>query len=257
MVCHLASAHGEDTTSYPGGGSSVHYMIYLPLYNGVAQLSIGYSDAGGGVVVPGRGTALDKPDRPAIVWFGTSITQGGAASRPGSHFINGIVRSLGRPVVNWGFAGPGKMELSVAKYLVQIEPRPAAVVIDCLPDMNAAAVAKNTAPLVKYLRANGLANTPILLVEGTNYTNQWLVPNTGPGVPATWQQPAKRAALWSEYQKLVSAGDANLHYVRGSQLLGQQSDDLESPLVGGVHPSDLGEERLRSFWVKQLPTVVS
>ena len=227
----------------------------LPLYNGVSQLSIGHSDAGGGAVEPGTGTTLDSP-QPAIVWFGTSIAQGGAASRPGSHFINGVSRSLGRPIINYGFAGPGQMQLSVAKYIAQITPAPAAVVVDCLPDMDAALVTARTAPLVKFLRAHGLSKTPILLVEGTNYTNQWLVPNTGPGVPTTWQQPAKRAALRAEYDKL-RAKDENLHYVQGSQLLGQEEGDLESPLVMGVHPSDLGEERLRSFWVQRLPQLLS
>lgn len=93
---------------------------------------------------------------------------------------------------------------------MQVQPPPAAVVIDCLPDMHASMVTANTAPLVKYLRTHGLAKTPILLVEGTNYTNQWLIPNTGPGVPMTWEQPAKRAALRAEYEKLVAAGDTNL-----------------------------------------------
>lgn len=248
-----AQMHGNLTlTCGLGGGVSGKYLLYLPLYNGVSQLSIGHSVP----ILPGTGTAVDTA-QPAIVWFGTSITQGGAASRPGAQFINGIARSLGRPVINWGFAGPGQMQLSVAKFLVQIKPAPAAVVIDCLPDMNAAMVAQNTAPLVKFLRAHGLSTTPILLVEGTNYTNQWLIPNTGPGVPTTWHQPDKRAALLAEYQKLVAAGDKNLHYVRGTQLLGQETGDLESPLVMGVHPSDLGEERLRSFWVKQLPAILA
>lgn len=94
-------------------------------------------------------------------------------------------------------------------------------------------------------------------MEGSNYTNQWLIPNTGPGVPTTWEQPAKRAALRAEYEKIVAAGDTNLHYVGGGELLGQEAGDLESPLVMGVHPSDLGEERLRSFWVKRLPAILA
>eukprot|EP01050_Picozoa_sp_SAG11_P006388 SAG11_NODE_493_length_8965_cov_4.112339_5_plen_660_part_00 len=246
LLCHLGSANQLSPKLR-------NYILYLPLYNGVKQLSIGHSS--NAVLKPGVETALDRA-APAILWFGTSITQGGAASRPGAQFINGIARSLGRPVINWGFAGPGQMELSVAKYIAQIQPPPAAVVIDCLPDMDAAMVTARTAPLVRYLRAHGLTSTPIVLAEGTNYTNQWLVPSAGPGVPATWQQPAKRAAFRVEYEKLVTAGDKNLHYVEGSSLLGQEKGDLESPLVMGVHPSDLGEERLRSFWVKKLPQLL-
>jgi hypothetical protein len=48
-----------------------------------------------------------------------------------------------------GLQGPGQMELSVAKYMVQIDPAPAAFVIDCLPDMDAAAVSEKTGPLVR------------------------------------------------------------------------------------------------------------
>jgi hypothetical protein len=72
-------------------------------------------------------------------------------------------------------------------------------------------------------------------VEGTNYTNQWLIPNDGAGVPTTWQQPAKRAAFLAEYDKLAANATLFLHYITGSQLLGQTSEDLESPLVGGVY----------------------
>lgn len=148
------------------------------------------------------------------------------------------------------------MQLSIAKYIVQMDPAPAAVIIDCIPDMTAALISEHAAPLVSYLRANGLAHTPLLLVEGTNYTGQWLIPNIGPGVPATWMQPTKRAALRAEYDKLVGNGVKNLHYIEGAQLLGGSNVDNESPLVGGVHPSDLGEERMRNFWVKQLPSII-
>lgn len=115
VVCHLGSARdGNNTVFNRADPLQVHYLLYLPLYNGVSQLSIGHSNADGGVLTPGTGTALDK-EQPPVVWFGTSITQGGAASRPGAQFINGISRSLGRPIINWGFAGPGQMDLSVAK----------------------------------------------------------------------------------------------------------------------------------------------
>ena len=63
----------------------------------------------------------------------------------------------------------------------------------------------------------------------------------------------RQQEMEQEYEKLRAAGDSHLHYVSGAALLGQVDGDLESPLVGGVHPSDLGEERLRAFWVKALP----
>ena len=58
---------------------------------------------------------------------------------------------------NFGFAGNGKMELSVAKYLSMVEA--SVLVIDCLPNMDAEAVANQTIPLVQYLRNNGCKNS--------------------------------------------------------------------------------------------------
>ena len=46
-------------------------------------------------------------DRPVIV-YGTSITQGGCASRPGSCYTNILSRKLNRPLLNYGFSGNGQ-----------------------------------------------------------------------------------------------------------------------------------------------------
>ena len=125
LLCHLGSAQGSSYTQYKSSSAAwAHYLLYLPLYNGVLQLSIGHSSVGNAVVEPGTGTALDKGrGRPPLVWFGTSITQGGAASRPGAQFINGVARSLNRPVINWGFAGSGKRACLFATH-VHALPRP-------------------------------------------------------------------------------------------------------------------------------------
>merc|ERR1711924_297435 len=225
-------------------------MLYMPLYNGVSNVTIGHY---GGILQTGQGTKIDDNQAAApVVWFGTSIVQGGAASRPGAQWFNGLSRTLSSPILNWGFAGPGQMQLSVAKYLVQVQPTPSVIVIDCLPDMQPALVTFRTAPLVQYLRRHLPAETKILLVEGTDYTNEWLLPD-GPPADPTYQQIAKRKALRTEFLKLQAAGDSELYYVAGDELLRMKGDiDLESPLVGGVHPSDLGQERLRHFWSQHL-----
>ena len=44
----------------------------------------------------------------------------------------------------------------------------AAIIIDCLPNMNTGQVTNRTVPLVKYLRAHGHAKTPIVLVQTQN-----------------------------------------------------------------------------------------
>ena len=71
-------------------------------------------------------------------------------------------RRLDTPIVNLGFSGNGRMDLELAELLAEIET--SVYVIDCLPNMNAAAVAENAVPFVERLRA-ARPETPIVLVE--------------------------------------------------------------------------------------------
>ena len=147
--------------------------------------SVGFTD---GITMHGR-----KP----IVWYGTSIDQGGVASRPGATYTNVLTRSLGRMVLNFGFAGNGKDETSVAEYLVRV---PAALfVLDCLPNLNAEEVTERTAPLVRYLRAHGHADTPIVLAAGTTYgdtsRSHTVRPLSAPGAP---EGPPSELRTWPE-----------------------------------------------------------
>lgn len=106
------------------------YRLHLPLYNGVAKLSLGFNANNHCVLVAdtdSRTLAIEA--KLPVVWYGTSIAQGGVASRPGMAFTNSIASNIERPVLNFGFSGNGIMEIGVAQWLVQIEA--AAYVIDC------------------------------------------------------------------------------------------------------------------------------
>ena len=112
------------------------YRLHLPLYNGVLNLSLGFNAKGAGctnnhcvLVADTDPRTLAVDSKPPVVWYGTSIAQGGVASRPGMAFTNSIARNIDRPVLNFGFSGNGIMEIGVAQWLVQIEA--AAFVIDC------------------------------------------------------------------------------------------------------------------------------
>ena len=65
-------------------GSQREYMAYLPLYDGVESLSIGI-DSTATISAPRVQT---HQSRKPIVFYGTSITQGGCASRPGKNYSN-------------------------------------------------------------------------------------------------------------------------------------------------------------------------
>jgi hypothetical protein len=196
------------------------YFAYLPLYNGVESLEIGVPP---GAKFEGLAPRAEKP----LVFYGTSITHGASASRPGMVHTAILGRHLEMPVVNLGFSGNGKMDAGVGEFLVKIDA--AAYVIDCLPNMSPAEVRQKCPPLVKLIRA-ARPETPIVLVEDRRYANSWIVPGKKK------YNDENHAALRECYDALVKEGFKKLYYVPGDDLIG---DDAEGS-TDGSHPNDLG-----------------
>jgi len=199
------------------------YAIYLPLYNGIDSLSIGVPT---GATFERLAPRTEKP----IVFYGTSITHGASASRPGMAHVAILGRRFDRPVVNLGFSGNGRMDAAVGDLLVKIDA--AVYVIDCLPNMDAAAVTLKCVPLVKQIRA-ARPTTPIVLVEDRRQTNAWILP------ALNQFHHDNHAALRACWAALKKEGITGLYYLEGDDLLG---DDDEAA-TDGSHPSDLGMVR--------------
>lgn len=199
------------------------YMLYLPLYNGVSSVELGIDKTSFLAVAQPR----PETHRKAILFYGTSITQGGCASRPGMVHTAILGRHLNYPVINLGFSGSGRMEAEMADLLAEVDP--AVYVLDCLPNMDAKAVSERVVPFVKKLRA-AHPQTPILLVEDRTYSNSFLISGS------LQRNQTNRAALEKAYQTLLADGIQHLAYLHGEKLLGADGEDT----VDGSHPTDLG-----------------
>lgn len=200
-------------------------MLYLPLYNGVTSVQIGIPrDAK--LTVPDE-ASLGKP----IVFYGTSITQGACASRPGMAATAIVGRALDMPVINLGFSGSGVMELSMAELISEVDA--SAYVLDCLWNMRPEQVTERTVPFVKILRQKH-PDTPIYLVEDSSV---W-------GFTPT----AKGKLLRAEYQKLKAGGVKNVYFISNEGMLG---DDTEGT-VDTTHPNDLGMMRQAQVFIREL-----
>ena len=68
------------------------YMVYLPLYDGLVSLEIGVNAAS----VLEQPTLESPVQKKPVVMYGTSILQGGCASRPGMAHTNILSRRLNR-----------------------------------------------------------------------------------------------------------------------------------------------------------------
>lgn len=203
------------------------YLLYLPLYNGVQAVAIGVPASA--ALEPGLPRPADRA-KPVVVW-GTSIVQGGCASRPGMAYPAILGRYLDRPMINLGFSGNGQLEIEVARLLAELDA--AAYVLDCLPNLGPEAVAQRTGPVVETLRA-AHPDTPIILVENITYQGSWIYPEADRG------HTAKNVALRQVYTQLQAAGVPHLYYVSGDSLLGE---DMEGT-VDGTHATDLGFLRM-------------
>jgi hypothetical protein len=195
------------------------FAAYLPLYNGVESLSIGVSP-------DSKFEAMAPRARP-IVFYGTSITHGACASRPGMVHTAILGRRFDMPVVNLGFSGNGKMDAAVGDFLTQIDA--SAFVIDCLPNMSADLVSQRCIPLVKQIRAQK-PDTPILLVEDRRNTNSWILPSRDK------HHTENHKALRTAFDTLASEAIDHLYYVPGDALYGTDGDGA----TDGSHASDLG-----------------
>lgn len=199
---------------------SREYMAYLPLFNSVDQLSFGVPARASWELLPPR---KSKP----IVFYGTSITHGRGASRPGTCHVAILGRRLDMPVVNLGFGGVGRMDPPVGEYLAKIDA--AVYVIDCLPNMDAALVRERCIPFVTRLRA-ARPETPIVLVEDRRNANSWILP------ARDHYHTENHAALHECYAALLSSGIGGIVYLSGDGLFGSDNDGS----VDGSHPTDLG-----------------
>ena len=215
------------------------YLIYLPLYNGVTSVEIGVPEKASLMKALPRAPGRGKP----VVFYGTSITQGACASRPGMVHTAILGRRLNVPIINLGFSGNGRMEPEVARFMAELDP--AIYVIDCLPNLHGKLTAERTEPLVRILR-EAHPKTPILLVEDRSYANSFLL------TERRNRNEENRIALKAAYERLKAAGDDNLYYLEGASLLGEDREDT----VDSSHPTDLGFFRQANAFEKVLGPIL-
>jgi hypothetical protein len=201
-------------------------MVYLPLYNGVQELEIGIPEGAICTLPPNRPIGM-KP----IVFYGTSIVQGSAASRPGMTYPAMLCRRLDQTMINLGFSGNAICEPEVADLLAELDP--AVYVLDPLPNMGMEMITQSMPKLIEKIR-KAHPKTPIVLIEHIDLGDAPVNPSRRPGYLASNRE------LRKIYEQRKKDGDRKIYYVRGEKLLGTDGQGT----VDRVHPSDLGFMRM-------------
>ena len=212
--------HGFETWR-PAGGGLATYTVNMPLYDPVEEVWIGLSkDA---EVGPAPSYRVEKP----VLYYGSSITQGGCASRPGNAYQAMISRRLDADFVNLGFSGNAKGEEAIRDYLPTVD----ASVFVCDYDHNAPNaehLARTHGPLYEaYRRVR--PDTPVVFVSK---------PDFHPGT----EDERRREIILETYEWAKSQGDRRVLFVDGATLF--DGPFADSCTVDGCHPNDLGFFRM-------------
>lgn len=205
-------------------GSMHECMIYLPLYDGVTDMYVKLDE--GATVNKGNYDAIDATKR--VVMYGTSILQGGCASRVGMSPTAILSRQLNAEVINLGFSGGGKMEVTAAQEIAKI-PNVSAFVIDPVPNCDDVMCRDLTYDFVKTIR-DANPGVPVIMVEGPIYPYAHYNSYYGEYLPL------KNKYFHDNYLRLLEENPTNLYYVTSENLDGVEDDGT----IDGIHLSDLG-----------------
>lgn len=225
LIPAMNEGHGcrqKQSASFPLPGGMRHYALYLPLYNGLTQLLLGFPQ--GAQIAPGRKLKIEKP----IGFYGSSITQGGCAGKAGSAYTTILCRRLDAPQINLGFSGNGRGEASMAQHIAGLSM--SAFVLDY--DHNAPTVEhleKTHEPFFRIIR-QAQPELPIVLVSRPDF-------DAKPEICAQ-----RRAVIRATYERAAAAGDRHVYFVDGETLFGETDRDMCA--VDGTHPNDLGFLRM-------------
>lgn len=205
-------------------GKMHEYVIYFPLYDGIEDFSVKVDS--GAVITKGSPEVINANRR--IVAYGTSILQGGCASRTGMAATNIIGRELNCEVVNLGFSGEGKQDTYIARAMATI-PDVDVFLLDPVPNCTEMMCDTLTYNFVKTLRALR-PNVPIVMLEGPIYPYARYDSFFGKYLPK------KNDAFRRNYERLKAENPNNLYYVTSEGLDGPEDDGT----VDGIHLTDLG-----------------
>ncbi|MBE7051932.1 MAG: hypothetical protein E7395_05115 [Ruminococcaceae bacterium] len=191
-------------------------IINFPLYSNVIDLYIGLD--GDAVIGEGKAYVNEKP----AVFYGSSITQGGCASRPGTCYQGVVSRRFNMDYINLGFSGNAKGEDEMIDYIKNLYM--SLFVLDY--DYNAPSPEhlNNThEKLFKAVRENH-KDIPIIIMSRPRF---YLTP----------EEELRRSIVETTYKNALASGDKNVYFLDGKKLCELCGNEGN---VDGCHPTDFG-----------------
>ena len=192
------------------------YTLNFPVCSEVSELYIGIKQ--GCRIGNAPEYALKKP----IVFYGSSVTQGACASRPGNTYENILSRALDCDYVNLGFWGNAKGEAAMAEYIAGLEM--SAFVYDYDYNADSAEHLQATHERMFQIIRKRNPDLPIVILSAPKYY-------------LDGELQKRRSIIEQTYRNALGAGDRKVRFIAGDEMLKAVKDVA---LADNIHPGDAG-----------------
>ena len=166
-----------------------------------------------------------------VVFYGSSITAGGAASRAGNSYIALLSRWLDMDYINYGFPGNARGELEVAEYIKNIDMSVFVYDYD------------HNAETPEDLQRTHQPFFDVIIKQ--NPTLPIIMMTRPCGDLDIDDMEKRRRIVLDTYESAVASGDKNVYFVDGKEMLG--TDERHACTIDLIHPNDLGFMRMAKY----------
>lgn len=190
--------------------------INFPLYSGIKKLYVGLDE--NATLLPADEYKITKP----VVYYGSSITQGGCASKPGSSYQSILSSHLDCDYINLGFSGSARGESEIVDYINTLDM--SIFVLDY--DHNAPTLEhlKNTHErFFKQIREKH-PSLPIIIMSRPQFN-------------LSCDDLERLNIIRTTYENAIKSGDKNVYILDGKQLMALVG---RNGTVDNCHPTDSG-----------------
>ncbi len=169
------------------------------------------------------GYKYEKP----IVYYGSSITEGGCCCNIFNAYNAIICRHLDADYINLGFSGSAKGEMPIADYIASLDMSIFVYDYD------------HNAPTVKHLKDT---HEPFFKRIRESRPDLPVIMMTRPKVRYTEEERQRRQVVRQTYENALASGDKNVYFLDGETFYGEADRELCSTDL--IHPNDIGFLRM-------------
>lgn len=197
--------------------------INLPRNDNLASLEIGIDDD----------ADLLAPDdyrvKNPIIFYGSSITEGGCAPRPGTAYTSILSRWLDADYFNYGFSGGAKGEIEFAGYIAAHKNISLFIYDYDHNAPNAEHLQKTHEPFFRIIR-EAHRDLPIIMMSRPDFYGNLK------------DSLLRREIIYRTFMNARSSGDDHVYFIDGEQFFGRTG--REECTIDGCHPNALGFMRM-------------